>query len=70
MHELNSNFAAIGLAVGSNQLTQLPDLLALADDAVVGHVDGELALHICLSEAVVGRVEHGKKSLIREAEFL
>ena len=70
MHELDANFAAIGLAVGTDEVTQLPPLFALGDSAVVGHADRELTVHISISEAVMRRVEHVEELLVGETELL
>ena len=70
MHELDANFAAIGLAVGTDEVTQLPPLFALGDSAVVRHADRELTVHISISEAVMRRVEHVEELLVGEAELL
>lgn len=56
MHELHADFITVSFTVGTDKIPQLPLRLALCDSAVVGHANGEFTIHICLSEAVVGRV--------------
>ena len=70
MHELHGNFVAVSLAICIDQFAEDPFSFSLHDSAAEGHLDMELAVHVRLSEAVVGRVEQGEELFIREAELL
>ena len=70
MHELNGNFVAVSLTVGIDQLAENPLWFSLNNSASKGHLNGELSVHVSLSEAVVGRVQKREELFVGEAEFL
>ena len=56
MHELNADFATIGLPVGFNKVSEHPLLLSLDNSASEGHLDGELPVQVSLCESVAHRI--------------
>jgi len=70
MHELHSNFSAVGLTICGNKIAQFPTLLTLGNAAEIVHSERELTVHVGLRESVLRRVKQRKGVLIREAELL
>ena len=70
MHELNGYFVAVSLAICTDQFAEDPFSFSLHDSAAEGHLNVELAVHVRLSEAVVGWVEQVKEVVIGETELL
>ena len=57
VHELNTNFLAVCLAVSRNQISKNPLWFSLCNSAIVRHLDAHLFVHISFSEAIVMRVK-------------
>ena len=70
MHELHANFVAVGFAVGLDEVAKHPLGLAVLDGfGAVALGNHELAVHVRLGEAILGRVHQVKKLLVRELEL-
>ena len=59
MHELNSDFLAIGILIGSDEILEFPVLLLSEQSSEFWCIDIELSLQVSLSEAVRFIVQKG-----------